>query len=275
MSSPIQSEKNQGNQDDHTAPVEGIRDRDNLLHEVVSAMDREPDPLFSMRGHSLNPLLDAAQSLFGLVIALRNTETGNADKLYRKVRDQITTIGEEIRLAGYDTTTQLTYRYALCAFIDEAVLSTAWGGGSSWRDRSLPSYHHNETWGGEKFFTVLERMQMDPARYQEVLEFKYMCLCLGFQGKYGAQPDTQEVLNGLIVKLHRILRQLRGPAPERLFDEPEHAVSRGYRLPRLWPLWTPWALAAMVMTGVYLYLSNRLEHSTEQVLRSLDFILQL
>ena len=243
MNLPIQSEKNQASQDDHTAPVEGIRDRDNLLHEAVSKMDREPDPLFHMRGHSLNLLIDAAQPLFGLVIALRNTETGDADQLYGKVRDQITTIGEEIRLAGYDATTQLTYRYALCAFIDEAVLSTAWGSESSWKDRSLLSYHHNETWGGEKFFTVLERMQMDPARYQEVLEFKFMCLCLGFQGKYGAQPDTQEVLNGLIVKLHRILRQLRGPAPERLFDEPDPVVSRGYRLPRLWPLWTPWALS--------------------------------
>lgn len=274
MSLPIQSEENQGSQDDHTAPVVGIRDRDNLLHETVSKLDRELDPLFSMRGHSLNRLIDAAQPLFGLVIAMRRSEASDADGLYRKVRDQITTIGEEIRLAGYDTITQLTYRYALCAFIDEAVMATAWGRASNWQDCSLLSYHHNETWGGEKFFTVLERMQMDPTRYQEILEFKYMCLCLGFQGKYGAQPNTQEVLNDLIVKLHRILRQLRGPAPERLFDEPSTVVSRGYRLPRLLPLWVPWALAVIVLTGVYFYFSISLEQSTEQVLRSLDFILQ-
>ncbi|MGE8408404.1 MAG: type IVB secretion system protein IcmH/DotU [Pseudomonas sp.] len=257
-----------------TESSESIQDKSKLDPGLWGDADQDADLQFQMRGHSLNPLLDAAQSLFALVIRVRRIESADADKLYPIVRDQITTICEEARQAGYDPATQLAYRYSLCVFIDEAVMATAWGNASTWRDRSLLSYHHNETWGGEKFFSVLARMQMDPARYKDILEFKYMCLCLGFQGKYGQQHDCQAVINDLIVKLHRILRAQRGETPERLFDEPDNVVSRRHRLPRQWPLWTPWVLAAVALAGSYFYFSISLEHSTEQVLRSLDFILR-
>lgn len=195
-------------------------------------------------------------------------------KLYASVRDQITALSEEVRQLGYDGATQLAYRYALCAFIDEAVMATAWGQASLWRERSLLSYHHNETWGGEKFFTVLARMQIDPARYRDVLEFKYLCLCLGFQGKYGQQHNNRDTLNSIIVKLHRILRVQRGDAPERLTDGTDNVASRRYRLARQWPLWTPWAIAAVVVAAAYVYFSVRLGGTTEQVLRSLENILK-
>ena len=255
--------------------AEAIQDKSRLDPNCPGNVDEDLDLQFQLRGHSLNPLIDAAQPLFGLVIGLRRLESCNdVSRLYERVRNQITVLSEEVRQGGYDPVTQLAYRYALCAFIDEAVMGTSWGRASVWRDRSLLSYHHNETWGGEKFFTVLARMQMDPARYRDVLEFKYLCLCLGFQGKYGQQHDSQEVLNGLIVKLHRILRAQRGDAPERLFDEPANVTSRRYRRSFQWPLWTPWALAGVVLTGVYLFFSMRLEKTTEQVLQSLEFILK-
>lgn len=244
-------------------------------HTPVDGIDLDAGLQFQLRGYCRNLLIDAAQPLFGMVIRLRRLDScPNIDRLYKTVRDQIGAVAEEARLGGYDVTSQLAYRYALCSYIDEAVMSTPWGSDSTWKDCSLLSYHHNETWGGEKFFTVLERMQMDPARYQHVLEFKYLCLCLGFEGKYGQQHDSEEVLNGLIVQLHGILRELRGETPERLFDEPLNVASRRLRLDRQWPLWTPWASAGCLMVGAFAYFSISLENSTERVLRSLDFILK-
>ncbi len=276
MSAPIQNETKKADQPDNAASSEGFRDKNGLFHGTLSKKDYEADFQFEMRGNSLNPLIDAAHSLFAMVIHLRRiVDPDDADKLYPIVRDQISTLAEEARQRGYDPVSQLAYRYALCAFVDEAVMGTDWGAKSTWRDRSLLSYHHNETWGGEKFFTVLARMQMDPARYRDVLEFKYLCLCLGFQGTYGQRHDSQEVLNGIIVKLHRVLRMQRGDTPERLADDPGNVVSRRYRLPRQWPLWTPWVLAVVVVTGSYFYFSISLGNLTAQVIRSLDYILRL
>jgi len=248
---------------------------DDRNHTPIDNIEFEPDLQFQLRGHSFNPLVDAAQSLFGLVISLRRLDScKDIDRLYRTVRDQISALSEEARLGGYDETSQLVYRYALCCFIDEAVMATPWGCDSVWKDRSLLSYHHNETWGGEKFFTVLERLQMDPVRYQHVLEVKYLCLCLGFEGKYGQQQNPRQAIHGLIVKLHRILRAQRGETPKHLFDPPVNVASRRLRLDRQWPLWTPWVLAAAVLVGAYFYFSISLENTTEQLLRSLDFILK-
>ncbi|WP_025809790.1 type IVB secretion system protein IcmH/DotU [Pseudomonas chlororaphis] len=264
-------------QDDflRTAPAADIRDKGSMLYDSVFRIDQDDDLQFQLRGHSLNPLVDAAQPLLGLVIRLRRLDKcEDILKLYASVRDQITALSEEVRHLGYDSATQLAYRYALCAFIDEAVMATAWGRASLWRERSLLSYHHNETWGGEKFFTVLARMQMDPARYRDVLEFKYLCLCLGFQGKYGQQHNHKDTLNAIIIKLHRVLREQRGDAPERLTDAPENVASSRYRLARQWPLWTPWAVFGLVLVGAYLYFSMSLGSTTEQVLQSLDSILK-
>lgn len=248
-------------------------DKGTFDHDAIDRVDEAADFQFELRGHSLNPLVDAAQPLFGMVIRVRRIDRcADADALYLTVRSQIAAVCEEARQQGYDPVVQLAYSYALCAFIDEAVMSTEWGRASTWSHRSLLSYHHNETWAGEKFFTVLARMQMDPARYRDVLEFKYLCLCLGFQGKYGEQHDSQEAINGLIVKLHRILRAQRGDTPARLTDKPS-AASHRVRLQRQWPLWTPWALAGAALAGFYFYFSISLESTTEQVLRSLDFIL--
>ena len=77
---------------------------------------------------------------------------------------------------GYDAGMLKTYSYSLCLLLDEVVKRTTWGRLSSWSERSLPSQFHGETQGGEKFFTVMNNMIPEAARYQHVLEFMYQCL---------------------------------------------------------------------------------------------------
>jgi len=238
-------------------------------------IDPDPDLGFQLRGYGINPLVDGALPLFGLVIRLRRIEDyEDIARLYATVRDQIAALDEEIRQHSYDGATQLAYRYALCSFIDEAVLGTPWGRSSLWAERSLLSVYHNETWGGEKFFTVLSRMLMDPVKYRDVLELKYLCLCLGFKGKYGLQHNQAEALQAIIGKLHHVLRGLRGDAPEQLTDAQANIASRRYRIGRQWPWWTPWASALVVAAGAYALFSVSLGHTTELVLHSLDAILK-
>lgn len=254
-----------------------VHDPESVLYDGVFRINADEDLQFQLRGHSINPLVDIAQPLFGLVIRVRRMielPQEDVSRLYENVRDHITALSEEVRQLGYDGATQLSFRYALCAFIDEAVMATPWGVGSRWKGRSLLSYHHNETWGGEKFFTVLARMQMDAAKYRDALEFKYLCLCLGYQGKYGQQHNNKDTLNAIITRLHEQLRQLRGDAPERLVDAPANIARLRRKLHRQWPLWTPWAVAAAVIAGAYLYFSLKLGAATQMVLDSLESILK-
>lgn len=225
--------------------------------------------------YSYNALIDAATPLIGLVMRLRHLpDYPNIEELYGRVRNQITALDEEVRKQGYDGATQLAFRYALCSFVDEAVASTSWGSHSSWTERSLLSVFHNETWGGEKFFTVLARMLLDPEKYRDVLEFKYLCLCLGFKGKYGAQHNGTESINALIERLHRALREMRGEAPERLTDATANITSRRYRVNRQWPWWAPWLAALGALILIYMAYSLSLGQTSDEVLRSLDSVLK-
>ncbi|HTV86027.1 MAG TPA: type IVB secretion system protein IcmH/DotU [Dyella sp.] len=243
--------------------------------QTIDGIDNDADLGFPLRGHGFNPLVDAALPLFGVVIRLRRMDKhGHVERLYNAVRDQIAAIDEEVRRQGYEAATQLAYRYALCAFIDEAVMQTHWGSHSSWAERSLLSAHHQETWGGEKFFTVLSRMLMDPKKYRDVLEFKYLCLCLGFKGKYGVQHNQTEALQGLIKKVHKVLRELRGDTPERLTDGQDQVTRRRYNVGWQWPWWTPWLAVLGALVVVYGLYAMNLHQTADEVLRSLDTMLK-
>ena len=80
-------------------------------------------------------------------------------------------------------------RYLLCSFIDEIVTTSPWGLSHRWNSESLLSYFHNETYGGDGFFKLLERAQKQPQLYLDLLELMYVCLSLGFAGRYRVDSD--------------------------------------------------------------------------------------
>lgn len=233
------------------------------------------DPDFQLRGGFANLMLDAASPLFGLVMRLRTLdELPNIQDVHRQVRNQIDNIREEMRQHGYESTQLLAYSYGLCLYIDEAVMETPWGQTSCWSQEPLLSIFHDETWGGEKIFTVLSRLMQEPERYQDVLEFMYFALCLGLKGKYAIAPKGEESLNGLIHQLHGIIRQLRGPVPESVGDPYTNVAPRNFRMNRQLPWWSPLVISALAMVVAYGIYSYRLHLITTEVLESLNGILQ-
>ncbi|WP_419183315.1 type IVB secretion system protein IcmH/DotU [Pseudomonas moraviensis] len=235
-----------------------------------------PDPEFDIRGVAWNPLCDAATPLIGLVIRLRRLDQhDDVPALYQSVSNQITTIMEEVSQLDYDAGMLKAYSYSLCLLIDEVVMRTTWGRLSSWSARSLLSQFHGETQGGEKFFTVMNNMIPEAVRYQHVLEFMYQCLISGLKGKYGAHAKGDDEIQKIIEQLHGLLRPLRGETPARLTDPLKNVAPRNYRIKRTWPLWTPWAMAAVVLTVAYTIYTIRLNAITEEVLVSLERILSL
>ncbi|WP_312154360.1 type IVB secretion system protein IcmH/DotU [Pseudomonas sp.] len=233
------------------------------------------DPQFQLRGAFSNQMIDAAMPLFGLAMRLQTLD-GHSDiaQLYKQVHNQINQILEEMRQHAYEPTQLLAYSYSLCLYLDETVMRTDWGKNSSWSQQPLLSDFHQETWGGEKFFTVLSRMMQEPRRFQDVLEFMYMCLCMGLMGKYAIDPKGDEAVQALIVKLHAIIRELRGPTPEFFADSSHNVAPRNFRMQRQWPWWSPLLISAMALAALYGFYSYRLQMITDEVLQSLNGILQ-
>ena len=249
--------------------------KERISFETVAGLDQDPDLAFQLRGGSYNPLVDAATPLLGLALRLRRMEQydGDVQALYERVYHQVAAIGEEARQQGYDNGVLMVYRYCLCTFLDEIVMGTPWGSESPWAARSLLSAYHNETWGGEKFFTLVSRLSMEPQTFRDVLEFLYLCLCLGFKGKYRIRHDGGDELQRVTEKLHRLLRGLRGETPEGFSDRRRNVLSKRYGFQRSIAWWVPWLAVASILTVAYSVYALSLHGISAEVVRALDSVL--
>ena len=90
------------------------------------------------------------------------------------------------------------------------MTTTPWGSRSDWSKASLLSRFHNETFGGEKFFQLLERLSRDPIKHVAMLELMYLCLSMGFEGKYRVMERGGVQLETVRDALYRQIRHVRG-----------------------------------------------------------------
>lgn len=246
-----------------------------LLFDHAEQLDMDSDYWFRLRGQSINPMIDAVTPLLGLVQRVRLlSRYDRVPELYQRVVTEIQAIEQELMAQGYENGVVLSFRYILCTFIDEAVMGRDWGSQSEWSEHSLLTRFHNETWGGEKVFVLLTRLQEDPVRYRDILEFIYLCLCLGLRGKYGIDPKGDEALQALILKLREIILELRGPPPDLFGDPLANVAPRDVRLRREWPWWSPLVVSAITLAGLYGYYRYRLDLLTREAIEALNTFLQ-
>ena len=230
------------------------------------------DEQFQLRGLEHNRLIETATPLLGLVIRIRRLADYRAvETLYQQVVDEIAAIDRELVEQGYDRPVVVAYRYVLCAFIDEAVLGTDWGAHSVWSQHSLLSRFHNETWGGEKVFAILARMEQEPARYRDMLSFIYLCLSLGFEGRYKVMENGRDEYDQIVRGLHEQLKALQeeqDPAP--LADARANVTPTRNRLRSGMPVWGIAGLFVAAMAGIYSLYNIALNERITDVLRVLD-----
>ncbi|MBY6034578.1 type IVB secretion system protein IcmH/DotU [Marinobacter daepoensis] len=227
---------------------------------------------FQLRGLEDNRLIDAATPLLGLVIRVRRlADFREVESLYQQVVDEVAAVDRELVEQGYERPTVVAYRYVLCSFIDEAVLGTDWGAHSVWSQHSLLSRFHNETWGGEKVFAILARMEKEPARYRDMLEFIYLCLCLGFEGRYKVMENGRDEYEQVVRGLYDQLRDLRGDRDSRpLADATENLMPARNRLRNGLPLWGIGGLFLVAMVGIYSLYNTALNERIRDVLSVLE-----
>ncbi|TBW54818.1 DotU family type IV/VI secretion system protein [Marinobacter halodurans] len=239
-----------------------------LLFDENPNSEVTADETFRLRGYENNRLVDAAIPLLGLVIRVRRlADFGRVPQLYQQVVDEITDIDRELIEQGYERPTVVAYRYVLCAFIDEAVLGTDWGAHSAWSQQSLLSRFHNETWGGEKVFAILSRMEREPDRYRDMLEFIYVALCLGFEGRYKVMENGRDEYERIIAGLHRQIADLHDEeVPETLGNALEHVTPSRNRFRTGLPLWSIFGVFVAAMVTVYTLYDIALDKRIKDVL---------
>jgi type VI secretion system protein ImpK len=77
-------------------------------------------------------------------------------------------------------------RFAVCAWVDEAILNSGWKEKAQWQREQLQRLFYRTTEAGEEFF---ERLNAVGFQQRGVREVYYLCLALGFMGRHCHQGD--------------------------------------------------------------------------------------
>ena len=206
-----------------------------------------------------NPILQAAVPLLVLAGRLRG-QVANADveNLQRQCVQAVRDFEDRCRRAAVPDADVLAARYALCTVLDEAVLNTPWGAQSGWAGQSLLVTFHREAQGGEKFFQILDRLLGESQRYLALLELWYVCLSLGFEGRYRLDERGAVRLADVRRDLHLRIEQLRGTTDPTLSPHWTGVEDRRNAGLRMVPLWVVAVAAAAILFGSWLLFSSRL-----------------
>lgn len=97
-------------------------------------------------------------------------------------------------LNKYDEQDITRFRYCLCVFIDEMVMRNPSFMDSFYSSSSLSIRFFKEPSGGNKFFGIMDKWLENPAKHRDMLEFIYVCLILGYQGKFSVEEECEQKL---------------------------------------------------------------------------------
>jgi type VI secretion system protein ImpK len=197
-------------------------------------------------------LAELADDIFLLVLGFRErAEFIDYTTLYKGVLSLFEELDKAAKSLKIDSDDIANSRYALAAFVDETVLRSQWAGKEQWADNPLQLQLFETYLAGEGFFERLENLRARGESAVDVLEIYYLCLVLGFEGKYGI--EGAERLTALAKVVHDELKRFRpkvseGVSPHwKIVDGP---VKESNKLPR----WLIYSCAAVILICILLYI---------------------
>lgn len=163
--------------------------------------------------HAKYDLIDIFSDCYTLILQLRKThEYGDQEILRKRTRELLNKAESEAKEAGVNDEDIHMVIFALVALLDETIITSEWSQKDAWLARPLQLELFNRFDSGEEFFVRLEKLRRRPQYNKSVLEIYYLCMTLGFKGKY--QFQEREKLRQLIEETYDDLRHIKGKSAE-------------------------------------------------------------
>lgn len=223
------------------------------------------------RQRSSSDLVSLAAPVLELVLKIRSqTITPSPD-----FRPAVQALFHEIEQRGatlrYPERQIKAAKFALAAFVDETVLDINSPLREEWEKFPLQLEYFGEHLGGVKFFERLDELLKEIKTEADVVEVYYVCMLLGFKGKYKVymEDQLQGVIKNTAEQLKRVgrLQELELSPHWRVADQPKLPES-----PRV-PLWLKIAGGGVLVVALIMYLviwvllKSEVRNATEQLLR--------
>ena len=202
-----------------------------------------------------NPLIEAAKPVFVLSNAMKDSTTQlSVENILFKFSNIIESFESEAEQKGAPYEMVKAAQYCLCTFVDESAVRSGWAN-EEWSKKSLLVSFFDETWGGERFFEILDKAKLDVDKNLYLIEFIYLCLQFGYKGKYQIANNGDIILEQERNKLLEIIKSKRPETFSLLFQE-KLTQTQTDEVKRRWhvPLWVIAVLASVIVGIFYIIL---------------------
>jgi type VI secretion system protein ImpK len=150
------------------------------------------------------------QDVLTAVVRLRSNRQGviDATAFRHQIREALKSAATRALSAGYTADDARHATFAAVAFLDESVLNSGNPIFAEWLRKPLQAELFGTHTAGEEFFVSLQQLlgRADAADLADLIEIHYLCLLLGFGGRYsvGNRGELAQIMNLTGEKIRRI-----------------------------------------------------------------------
>jgi type VI secretion system protein ImpK len=150
------------------------------------------------------------QEVLTAIVRLRSNRQAVSDAQSFRVhmREALKSADAEARKHGYTGDDIQSATFAVVAFLDESILNSRNPLFADWPRKPLQEELFGTHMAGEVFFQNLEKLlgRTDSHDLADLLEVYYLCLLLGFGGRYsmGGKGELRSTIEALAAKIQRI-----------------------------------------------------------------------
>jgi type VI secretion system protein ImpK len=233
------------------------------------------------RARQHDDLVSLASPALEVVLRLRaGLEAPSPDELRDRVDEMLRELEQGGKNLRYSPELVQSVKYALASFIDETVLDPASPLRDEWEKHALQLKHFGDQHAGIKFFERLEELlrragqnaDAEAPKFAEAAEVYYLCLILGFKGRYSLhflQAQLQNVIADTARRLREAGRLESGGLSPHWRQDDQPPLERDPGLPR----WVKVsvavlpALALLLFVILKLLLDGKAADAQQQLLR--------
>lgn len=170
-------------------------------------------PLTNLRRENLALLY---QGLFTGIVRIQSgrQQIANAEMFRRRMREALAEVQREAIKRGYAAEHTMETDFAVVAFLDEVILTSQDACRNEWAQKPLQEDLFGVSVAGELFFTRVEKLiqRADSAELADMMEVYYLCILLGFEGRYAIGGGKAE-LHLLADRVRQRIEGIRGRNP--------------------------------------------------------------
>ena len=216
-----------------------------------------------------NDLVAFAGPVFDLILRVKAGIVAPSNELRPQVAAMLADFEKRAERYRFNHKIVQVAKFALASFVDETVLTNNFPLRDEWEKYALQLEYFGEQLAGNKFFEKLDAMLKQIETTQDAVEIYYVCMLLGFKGRYGVYE--QEKLLAIMQKTANALVKVGKIKPIELSphwlanDQPEPPEKRGM------PVWAKISalsglgLALIVYLMMFLFSSKFLDEAMRQL----------